>query len=74
MNGSFLTLLAPLAGQGVEWELALGHRVLPQPERSNADAQAVIRTLQADEDQHGYLMEARVLKTDLLNLVLKKGI
>jgi len=39
--------------------------VLPQPERINACAQAVIRTLQADEHQRGCLMEERVLKGDL---------
>jgi hypothetical protein len=36
------------------------------PERINAYAQAVIRTLQADEHQRGCLMEERVLKSDLL--------
>jgi hypothetical protein len=39
--------------------------VLLQPERINAYAQAVIRTLQADEHQRGCLMEERVLKGDL---------
>ena len=36
-----------------------------QPKRINAYAQAVIRTLQADEHQRGCLMEERVLKGDL---------
>ena len=40
-----------LAGPGVVWELAFGSWVLLQPERINAYAQAVIRTLQADEPQ-----------------------
>jgi len=40
--------------------------VLLQPERINAYAQAVIRTLQADEHQRGCLMEERVLKGDLM--------
>ena len=39
--------------------------MLLQPERINACAQAVIRTLQADEHQRGCLMEERVLKGGL---------
>jgi hypothetical protein len=39
--------------------------VLLQPECINACAQAVIRTLQADEHQCGCLIEERVLKGDL---------
>jgi len=39
--------------------------VLLQPERINAYAQAVIRTLQADEHQRGCLMEERVFQGDL---------
>ena len=46
---------------GVVWELAFGSWVLLQPERINAYAQAVIRTLPADEHQRGCLMEERVL-------------
>jgi hypothetical protein len=49
----------------VVWELAFGSWVLLQPKRINAYAQAVIRTLQADEHQRGCLMEERVLKGDL---------
>ena len=48
------------------WELKLGSWVLLQPERINAYAQAVIRTLQADEHQRGCLMEERMLKGDLM--------
>ena len=59
-------MLTLLAGPGVVWELAFGSWVLLQPERINAYAQAVIRTLQADEHQRGCLMEERVLKGDLL--------
>ena len=40
--------------------------MLPPPERINAYAQAVIRTLQADDHQRGCLMEERVLKGDLM--------
>ncbi len=58
-------MLTLLAGPGVVWELAFGSWVLLQPERINACAQAVIRTLQADEHQRGCLMEERVLKGDL---------
>jgi small GTP-binding protein len=58
-------VLTLLAGPGVVWELAFGSWVLLQPERINAYAQAVIRTLQADEHQRGCLMEERVLKGEL---------
>jgi len=59
-------VLTLLAGPGVVWELAFGSWVLLQPERINAYAQAVIRTLQADEYQRGCVMEERVLNGDLL--------
>jgi len=59
-------VLTLLAGPGVVWELAFGSWVLLQPERINAYAQAVIRTLQADEHQRGCLIEERVLKGDLM--------
>jgi small GTP-binding protein len=58
-------VLTLLAGPGVVWELAFGSWVLLQPERVNAYAQAVIRTLQSDEHQLGCLTEDRVLKGDL---------
>ena len=58
-------VLTLLAGPGVVWELAFGSWLLLQPERINAYAQAVIRTLQTDEHQRGCLMEERVLKGDL---------
>ena len=58
-------VLTLLAGPGVVWELAFGSWVLLQPERINAYAQAVIRTLQTDDKQRGCLMEERVLKGDL---------
>jgi hypothetical protein len=57
---------ALLAGPGVVWELAFGSWVLLQPERIDAYAQAVIRTLQADEHQRGCLLRERVLKSDLV--------
>jgi len=59
-------VLTLLAGPGVVSELAFGSWVLLQPERINAYAQAVIRTLQSDEHQRGCLMEERVLKGDLM--------
>jgi len=59
-------VLTLLAGPGVVWELKFGSWVLLQPERINAYAQAVIRTLQTDEHQRGCLMEERVLKGDLV--------
>jgi small GTP-binding protein len=58
-------VLTLLTGPGVVWELAFGNWVLLQPERINAYAQAVIRTLQSDEHQRGCLMEERVLKGEL---------
>ncbi len=58
-------VLTLLAGPGVVWELAFGSWVLLQPERINAYAQAVIRTLQEDEHQRGCLWEEQVLKGDL---------
>ncbi len=58
-------VLTLLAGPGVVWELAFGSWMLLQPERINAYAQAVIRTLPADEHQRGCLMEERVVKGDL---------
>jgi small GTP-binding protein len=65
-NEELRAVLTLLAGPGVVWELAFGSWVLLQPERINAYAQAVIRTLQADEYQRGCLMEERVLKGDLV--------
>ena len=45
--------------------LSVFQTLLLQPERINAYAEAVIRTLQADEHQRGCLTEERVLKGDL---------
>ncbi len=59
-------VLTLLTGPAVVWELAFGSLALLQPERINAYAQAVIRTLQADEHKRGCLMEERVLKGDLM--------
>jgi len=59
-------VLSLLAGPGVVWELKFGSWVLLQPERINAYAQAVIRTLQADEDQRGCVMEERILNRELV--------
>ncbi|MFO1499291.1 MAG: TIR domain-containing protein [Verrucomicrobiota bacterium] len=59
------TVLKLLAGPCVVWELAFGGWVLLQPERINAYAQAVIRTLQTDQQQRGCLLEERVLHGDL---------
>jgi len=58
-------VLTLLTGPGVVWELEFGSWVLVQPERINAYAQAVIRTLQSDDQQRGCLLEERVLKGDL---------
>lgn len=64
-DGELRAVLRLLAGPGVVWELAFGSWVLLQPERINAYAQAVIRTLQSDEHQRGCLMEDQVLRGDL---------
>ncbi|MGO8931954.1 MAG: hypothetical protein ACLQU3_34310 [Limisphaerales bacterium] len=58
-------MLTLVAGPGVVWKPAFGSWGLLQPERINAYAQAVIRTLQADEHQRGCLMQERVMKGDL---------
>lgn len=58
-------VLTLLAGPGVVIELAFGSFVLLQPERINAYAQAVIRTLQADEHERGFLKEELVLAGEL---------
>jgi hypothetical protein len=55
-----------LSCPGVLWRLAFVSWVLLQPERINAYAQAVIRTLQADQHQRRCLAEERVLKGDLM--------
>ncbi|MGH6693405.1 MAG: hypothetical protein ACREF4_22275, partial [Gammaproteobacteria bacterium] len=54
-----------LAGPGVVWELKFGGWALLQPERVNAYAQAVIRTMREDEHERGCLPEERVLNGDL---------
>ena len=54
-----------LAGPGVVWELEFGSWVLLQPERINAYAQAVIRTVREDEFDRGCISEQRVLDGDL---------
>lgn len=56
-------VLTLLAGPGVVWELAFGSWVLLQPERINAYAQAVIRTLRADTRQRGCPIKERVVKS-----------
>jgi hypothetical protein len=58
-------VLTLLAGPGVVWQLAFGSWVLLHPERINAYAQAVIRTVQADPHQRGCIMEEQVLSGDL---------
>jgi len=58
-------VLGLLAGPGVVWELEFGSWVLLQPEYINAYAQAVLQTIRADEEERGYLPEARVLNGDL---------
>ena len=54
-----------LAGPGVVWELEFGSWVLLQPERINAYAQAVIKTIREDKYDRGCIPEECVLKGDL---------
>ena len=58
-------VLSLLAGPGAVWELKFGSWVLLQPERINAYAQAVIRTMREDPFERGCLTEERVLGGDL---------
>jgi small GTP-binding protein len=50
-----------LHGPGVVWKLEFGDLVLLQPERINAYAAAVIRTVRSRTDDIGVIAEARVL-------------
>jgi hypothetical protein len=54
-----------LASPGIVWQLEFGDFVLLQPERINAYAAAVIRTVRAHTDEIGCIAEARVLAGDL---------
>jgi GTPase SAR1 family protein len=54
-----------LAGPGVVWQLEFGDFVLLQPERINAYAAAVIRSVRAHTDEIGAISEERVLAGDL---------
>jgi GTPase SAR1 family protein len=54
-----------LAGPGVVWQLDFGDFVLLQPERINAYAAAVIRSVRAHTDEIGCISEERVLAGDL---------
>lgn len=55
------TVISLLAGPGVVWELGFGSWVLLAPELINAYAQAVIRTIQADDRELGCITEEAVL-------------
>jgi hypothetical protein len=50
-----------LTGPGVVWNLEFGDFVLLQPERINAYAAAVVRTVRAHSDEIGAIPESRVL-------------
>jgi WD40 repeat protein len=54
-----------LAGPGVVWQLEFGDFVLLQPERINAYAAAVIRSVRAHTEEIGVIAEERVLAGDL---------
>ena len=54
-----------LAGPGVVWKLEFGDFVLLQPERINAYAATVIRSVRAHTEEIGCIPEERVLAGDL---------
>ncbi len=54
-----------LASSGVVWPLDFGDFVLLQPERINAYAAAVVRTVRAHTDEIGCILEESVLAGDL---------
>ncbi len=54
-----------LAGPGIVWQLEFGDFVLLQPERINAYAAAVIRSVRAHTDEIGCISEERVLAGEL---------
>jgi WD40 repeat protein len=54
-----------LAGPGIVWQLEFGDFVLLQPERINAYAAAVIRSVRAHTDEIGVIAEERVLAGNL---------
>lgn len=54
-----------LAGPGVVWHLEFGDFILMEPERINAYAAAVIRSVRAHSDEIGCISEERVLTGDL---------
>src|SRR5207237_7813156 len=54
-----------LAGPGVVWQLEFGDFVLLQPERINAYAAAVIRSVRAHAEEIGCIKEEDVLRGDL---------
>jgi len=54
-----------LAGPGVVWQLDFGDFVLLQPERINAYAAPVIRSVRAHTDEIGCISEERILAGDL---------
>ncbi|HMV84894.1 MAG TPA: TIR domain-containing protein [Blastocatellia bacterium] len=59
------TVVGLLVSPGVVWQLEFGDFVLLQPERVNAYAAAVIRTVRAHTDEIGCIPEARVMAGDL---------
>lgn len=54
-----------LAGPGIVWQLEFGDFILLQPERINAYAAAVIRSVRAHTEEIGCISEERVLGGDL---------
>ena len=59
------TVICLLAAPSIVWKLPFGDWILLQPERINAYAQAVIRTLRGDPKGLGCLEEEKVLKGSL---------
>jgi small GTP-binding protein len=59
------TVVGLLGGPGIVWKLEFGDFVLLQPERINAYAAAVVRSVRSHKDQIGCIDEQRVLSGDL---------
>lgn len=65
-------VVALLAGPGLIWRLEFGDLVLLQPERINAYAAAVVRTIRSHSDELGCIDEQSVLNGKLIYQDMKR--
>jgi len=65
-------VVALLAGPGIIWHLAFGDFVLLQPERINAYAAAVVRSVRSHPDEIGVIEEDKILSGELDYADLKR--